>query len=1122
MDPFSIALATVTLTTAVKDLAELVQKLERSFSKPAENIRNAEMLATQVRRTLDQLKQFCDEQEEILSSANDLKVALSELIRDMEFVYNRCSGIAPVNAKKKIDKFKATFGAWKKRNRVESEIKELMNRVNQCYAQFMMFSNMRIEKRLVISSDTKTQASNLTRNKIPSTVSDERVVDFLGSNSAKLPTLSPEMSADFISNAYLRLQIDAINGLMEKLPSAASYPVEEPTKDYLLPFGTIPGLLVVENDRFILWRDVIMQAVQIQTILEGDSDSLSVQVGARALRNLACNLLDLDMYHESARIGTWAVNLYRTLVANHPTTYLPYLALSLSHLALARCGIDGDMNGALYSINECISICRSLQTPLVSLDIKLLLPFALSMSASVASLKRDSLESLQAAEEAVLFFDNFIGSNNLTNGALQIGKKSAETLENSSSYMAHHHAQALHQLSSTTALYYYADTLQQFSTSLGAVGRFEQAFQAQQRALEILDFLLPFHPGRLDLARARALCRILHTDFCGFLPPTDALPMSRESMVIFRKYFQQNRKKYAKELCAVLWQNAGLLVAMERYDDALIVCKEATHLDQEVHEDRFNFAISLGNVSNIFRLLNRHDEAAVSRREVVSIYQAIRKSPSPLEAQAYYDLACDLQLAGRYSEAIREAQTCVMQYRMLAFQDLGQHKEYLANSLHLLSNILCYADEYKQAFDEGCEAFGLYQSVIHDNPSILSDYIESIRLHVLISKFSDNETKSIERGESLIHYSNQLIKTFPEERERTLIYATRIHSENLERFDRLTEASVAIQGALGWYQNVPPDTPPAVELYIQCLRQMAFVCRTQGDLEKALGAFEEAIDIGKKFSSHPDIVDGLAGTIASHAKSLFDVGRYSEAFTASQDALSVIRETEFEDSFTLVWCLRVDSMVQQFNRKTEAAINALQEAIDLSRTGSITEKNLTDRLTCLVDLTECLVSMSEVRADIGNEVEAMCLAQEGLDEIMKVKSTNLILPWRDIRSTHMNTLHNLSLRLASNDNLSLALDLITEAGAYYEQRAQARNSLYPKYACLLLSQGFLHCAAGRHEEGIEARSKLTDIQKRLGIAFPSLARCVQLKLDREKGRPSWIALVAKVDLQCNHQDLNEG
>ncbi|KDR69596.1 hypothetical protein GALMADRAFT_916705 [Galerina marginata CBS 339.88] len=141
---------------------------------------------------------------------------------------------------------------------------------------------------------------------------------------------------------------------------------------------------------------------------------------------------------------------------------------------------------------------------------------------------------------------------------------------------------------------------------------------------------------------------------------------------------------------------------------------------------------------------------------------------------------------------------------------------------------------------------------------------------------------------------------------------------------------------------------------------------------------------------------------------------------------------------------------------------------------------------------------------------------------MKAKSTNQIIPLQDIQSTHMDTLHNLSLRFTANDNLPRALDLITEAGAYYEQRAQARNGLYPKFAWILLSQGVLLCAAGRHKEGIEARRKLTDIQERLRAVFPSLAHCVQLKLDREMSRPSWIALVAKLDLHCNHQDLHEG
>ncbi|KDR69658.1 hypothetical protein GALMADRAFT_145379 [Galerina marginata CBS 339.88] len=1127
MDPFSIALATVTLTTAVKDLAELVLKLERSFSKPAENIRNAEMLATEVHRTLDQLKQFCDEQEGILSNANDMKVALSELIRGMESVYDKCSGITPVTAKKKIDKFKATFSAWKNRNKVQSEIKELMNRVNRCCIQFMMFSIMRIEKRQVISGDTRTQASNIIRNDISTMVSDERIIGFIGSNSATLSKLPPDIqiSSDFISDAYLRLQISEINALMEKLSLTASYPVEEPIGDYLLPFQTFPSLLVVEDDRFILRKNVIMQALQIQTILKGDSASLSVQAGARALAGLAVGLFYLDMYHESALIGAWAVKLYRTLVTNHPTTYLPSLALSLSNLATAYCGTDDGVNGALSAISECIAIGRSLQTPSASLDIKLLLPYALSISAYVTLLERDSLKSLQEAKEAVVFFDNVIVSKNLTNGEFQVARKLVEVLDNSSSSAAHSYAQALHQLSPSVAVYVYAKTLQEFSTSLQQVGQFAEAFQTQQRALEIFEFLVPFYPNRMDLVRARALCRILRADFRDFLPSTDALPMSQELVAIFRKYFQKDRLKYGMELCNVLWQHADLLEEMGQYDNALLVWKDVTYLVQEVDEDKLRFASALEKFSNALRSLDRHNEATISRRELVNIYQAIHKSPSLFEANAHCNLAYDLQCAERYPEAIHEAQTSVMQYRMLVFRDPGQYKPYLANSLHLLSNILFNADEYKQAFDEGQEAFDLYQSVIQNTPGVLSRYIECIRLHIQISKFSDNETESIERGQSLICYSNELIKIFPDERERSLIYATHIHSENLERFDRLTEANITIQGALDWYENVPADTPSAVEMHIRCLHQMAIVLYAQGSPEKALGAFEAAIDTGKKFSSHPDIVGLLTWTVTNRAVSLFEVGRYSEALTASQDAVSVIRGTKFADTSTLVWCLQVAFMVQRFTKETEAEINfnGLQEAINLCRAGINTAEDLPNRLSCLVDLTECLVSMSEASADIGNEVKAMCLAQESVEEIMKVQSTNPILPWRDIQSTHMNTLHNLSLRLAFNHNLNLsqALDLIIEAGSYYEKRALARNGLYPTFARILLSQGMLYCAAGQHKEGIEARSKLTDIQERLRFAFPSLARCVQLKLDRERGRPSWIALVAKLDIHCKHQDLDK-
>ncbi|KDR69626.1 hypothetical protein GALMADRAFT_145358 [Galerina marginata CBS 339.88] len=489
MDPISLSLAALTLTTAVKDLADIVQKLERSFSKPAENIRNVEILATEVRQTMDQLKRFCDEQEELLSKARGLKVALSELFRDMESVHEKCSGMGPVTARKKIDRFKATFGAWKNRNKVQSEIKELRNLVNRCRTQFLMFSIMGIEK----LRDT-------------------------------LPTVPPEiqMSSDFISSAYLPLQIDTINALMEQLSLAASNPVEEPMGDYLLPFRRFPTKLFVEDDRSILREDVIMQVLQIQTILQGDLASLSVQVGARAFECLAVDLFYLEMYHESALIGAWAVKLFRTLVTNHPTTYLPYLALSLSNLANAYRGTDDSVDDAHSSIIESIAICRSLQTPSASLDIKLLLPHVLRISASMTSFGR--LESLQKAEEAVLFFEHDV--------ALQVARKSVDASDNSSSSTAHHYAQALHQLSPSTAVYDYAETLQQFSTCLQEVGQFAEAFQTQQRVLEIIDFLVPFYPDLVDILRARAFHQLLQPDFRDFLPPADVLQMAQELMAI--------------------------------------------------------------------------------------------------------------------------------------------------------------------------------------------------------------------------------------------------------------------------------------------------------------------------------------------------------------------------------------------------------------------------------------------------------------------------------------------------------------------------------------------------------------------------------------------------------------
>ena len=58
---------------------------------------------------------------------------------------------------------------------------------------------------------------------------------------------------------------------------------------------------------------------------------------------------------------------------------------------------------------------------------------------------------------------------------------------------------------------------------------------------------------------------------------------------------------------------------------------------------------------------------------------------------------------------------------------------------------------------------------------------------------------------------------------------------------------------------------------------------------------------------------------------------------------------------------------------------------------------------------------------------------------------------------------------------------------------------------------------GRHEEGVRIRSKL---QTRLDTDFPSLARLVEIELEKEEKRPSRAVLWRKLDLPCQHQHVS--
>lgn len=207
------------------------------------------------------------------------------------------------------------------------------------------------------------------------------------------------------------------------------------------------------------------------------------------------------------------------------------------------------------------------------------------------------------------------------------------------------------------------------------------------------------------------------------------------------------------------------------------------------------------------------------------------------------------------------------------------------------------------------------------------------------------------------------------------------------------------------------------------------------------------------------------------------------------------------------------------NGRTEDALKSVQEAVNICRNApiaTISQKNMFS----VLQLPHCLQSLSETYADAGDEVEALAQAHEAVKAVTALKSKDCPLPWTLAEGAYGAAMENLAVRLITNGEFDRSLELLLELKVLYEERTETRHGAYTALANILCALGICYCAMGRHEEGVTTRGELDELQTRLDTDFPSLARLVEIELEKEAKRPSRAALWYKLDLPCQHQHVS--
>ena len=289
------------------------------------------------------------------------------------------------------------------------------------------------------------------------TISTEQIAAFIGSSStlmSKLPKSRPlvELTADIVSSLYLVLQVNAIDESLLDLSSGAGSYYVAPSDRYRQPFQFQFFELSSMKDH-ILMQQAVHETLQIQSVLGSPDSNTSLQDGAWMMADLSVILEVLGMYKEAARICSWVVRIFRTLVKNDREVYNPYLALSLYSLS----GLfveDNNLEAAHQAISESVEIGWSLHMPtsLIRERSRVLLSSSLMRSARLLYRMGQDTRALLNASEAVrvleeLFSDHLTQEIPAESGFILREFKSDKLLKTMELHTISEYAQALDMLS---------------------------------------------------------------------------------------------------------------------------------------------------------------------------------------------------------------------------------------------------------------------------------------------------------------------------------------------------------------------------------------------------------------------------------------------------------------------------------------------------------------------------------------------------------------------------------------------------------------------------------------------------------------------------------------------------
>ncbi|KAF5327837.1 hypothetical protein D9619_004387 [Psilocybe cf. subviscida] len=938
---------------------------------------------------------------------------------------------------------------------------------------------------------------------------DQIIVKFASaSSSTSTPMLRPPtvINDEVITTAYIKFQVNIIAALLEGVSKSGSHAIHkrEPSLVLVMPEHSMSIMH--------LRRQTVRQVAHICDLLEMTSANRSISKGVQALSQLSFYLGSLKMDDDAVLMSNWTVRLSRILLGHldHVEATVD-LARNLLNYSIDLRAV-GDDYASLAAIEEAYAITQILvqdahdtPTHILLLHCLVLDHYALTLSDP----KMDSQKPLGLVKESARITESVLTASTGLHLDKIIGRVDLDLLRRLCGVA-----------SSKDQIVKYAQTRSVLASLLAIDGQSHEALISMRLGLALYRGMSTIDTEIIPQL-ASALYRVIVGDIGETLSGEERLGYTNECIDLYRDLAHRNPTYYTRRLVNVVWAKADLLRTMQRHDESLVAWKEVVHLSEQLAQDARLYSEALNNLSQQFSIVNRYDDAASTRTLAIA---ASQESTMEVQAEMYFSLYGDLQLAGRNGEAIQAIRTSLALYRMLAVRDPNNWAEDVGIGLSALAECLVLTGDYDNALSAGRESVQILNNLLkkEQHPWPSGGLFNALRTMHNIAFLFDDGAKSREISSEVMEHYNRLFEAFPEAEHvaEDILFCQHYYGVNLYNLGHLIEARGYFERLLAtWMQGAPSCVSNAYmdDRRLIALNTYVEILHSMGQTNHGMAALPQAINIATPL---PDS-KALRGNLYSISLRVFlmiELGQHEEAVQMAEEMLRITREGHREGLVgSLHTVAAAAARCRSYGHVVEVAEEALivcQKDESLRPLTRLPGSPLCERVT---DLPRSLKLISFGFANLGRIQDGLQYAKEAVVHALKLRALPSLAS-SVATGSYIETRGNLGNILVASGSFSEALEIFEERRGYFSNRVEARNGEYRELVPTLYILGTLYCNDGRHEDGLSVAEDLRRIMICLRAALPTLHEQIVLCLQHELMTPTLQVLNnMHGSLQCNHQ-----